>query len=128
MKPIMLLLLSMSAPSLAQTQSYAASTTFTFGGNALPTGLTASNYIVTDSPKHHRFIPQNAYVSGGYLDLLVNGGQEHESVVLSAEVTTDFKVESASVETHAILSNEPGVCNGQSFTSRPRSAADPTCI
>ena len=112
-RSIIIVLLSLTTIPAAIAYQYAKSTTFIFSGESLPTGLAASTYIVKDGPKEHEFVPQNAYVHGGYLNLLVNGGQQHDEVVWCGEVSTTFTVESASVETYAILSAEPGVCNGE---------------
>jgi hypothetical protein len=101
----------MVAP-MALAQSYASTTTFTFAGAALPTGLVASNWNIGDAPYQHEYKPENAVVSGGFLNLIVNGGQEGDEVITSGEISTDFTVASARVETYAILSNVPGVCNG----------------
>jgi hypothetical protein len=105
-------LASMAAP-MALAQSYASTTTFTFAGAALPTGLVASNWPVGKAPYQHEYKPDNAVVSDGFLNLIVNGGQQDNDIICSAEVSTDFTVASARVETHAILSNVPGVCNGK---------------
>lgn len=107
----------MVAPlALAQdyAQTYASTTTFTFAGAALPTGLVASNWGIGEAPYQHEYKPDNAVVSDGFLNLVVNGGQEGDEVITSGEISTDFTVSSARVETHAILSNVPGVCNGSS--------------
>lgn len=103
---------------MADATTYSRSITFTFDTEAsLPFGLVASNYTVKGTPKERKFVPQNAYVGGGYLNLLVNGGQQHDGVVWSGEVCTTFTIESASVETYAILSEVPGVCNGEQCCS-----------
>jgi hypothetical protein len=97
---------------MALAQSYASTTTFTFAGAALPTGLVASNWNIGNAPYQHEYKPENAVVSGGFLNLIVNGGQEGDEVITSGEISTDFTVASARVDTYAILSNVPGVCNG----------------
>lgn len=111
--PTLLILTSVVTAPMALAQTYTKSKTFTFTGSNLPKGLVASDYVVQDSPKHHEFVPQNVYVLGGYLNLLVNGGQQNDAVIWSGEVSTDFTVASARVETYAILTNVPGVCNGK---------------
>ena len=90
---------------------------FTFTGTSLPSGLYASDYVVPDpsAPYNHVFTPANAYVSGGYLNLLVPGGQT-TSPLSSGEVgTTVSNIFHASVRTVAILTDVHGVCNGFFF-------------
>lgn len=108
-----ILCIALAAPSLAQ---FAATTTFTFTGNTLPTGLSASDWIVPKNPDtpakfDHLFVPENVRVRNGFLELLVPGGQT-ENPIRSAEVFTWFNVLYGSVRTYAILTEEPGVCNG----------------
>lgn len=108
--------LAASRIALAQ---YASTTTFTFPGNALPTGLANYYSRVNDTtsvgaPKDHEFEPSMSYVEGGFLNLLVPGGQQNDQVVWSAEVQTTFTVRAARVDTWAILTETPGVCNGTS--------------
>ncbi|KAF2163715.1 glycoside hydrolase family 16 protein, partial [Zasmidium cellare ATCC 36951] len=59
----------------------------------------------------HLFVPENARVQDGFLELVVPGGQT-ENPIRSAEVFTWFNVLYGSVRTYAILTEEPGVCNG----------------
>ncbi|KAK4629151.1 hypothetical protein CLAFUW4_08507 [Fulvia fulva] len=99
---------------------WASTTTFTFDGNALPTGLVASPDTVKDKESNldatfdHQFNVSNVQVQDGYLELRVPGGQT-TSPIQCAEVSTDFEVMYASVMTYAILVDEPGVCNGMFF-------------
>lgn len=106
--------LPLVAAPMALAQTYASTTTFTFAGAALPTGLVASDWPIGEAPYQHEYKPENAVVSGGFLNLIVNGGQQDDEVIWSGEVSTDFTVSSARVETYAILSDVPGVCNGKS--------------
>lgn len=106
------------AAPLALAQTYASTTTFTFAGAALPTGLVASDWPIGEAPYQHEYKPENAVVSGGFLNLIVNGGQQDDEVIWSGEVSTDFTVSSARVETYAILSDVPGVCNGKRLLTR----------
>jgi hypothetical protein len=100
------------AAPMALAQTYASTTTFTFPGSALPTGLVASDWPIGEAPYQHEYKSENAVVTGGFLNLIVNGGQQDDEVIWSAEVSTDFTVASARVETYAILTDVPGVCNG----------------
>ena len=104
--------LPLVAAPLALAQTYASTTTFTFPGAALPTGLVASNWPIGEAPYQHEYKAENAVVSDGFLNLIVNGGQQGHEVIWSGEVSTDFTVASARVETYAILTDVPGVCNG----------------
>lgn len=96
---------------------YASTTTFTFAGKPLPTGLAVSNYPVDEDANvtsyDHHFEPSLSYVKGGYLNLLVPGGQQNGAVIRSAEVATAFTVSAARVDTWAMLTQIAGVCNGQ---------------
>jgi hypothetical protein len=105
-----ILILSLAAAPLALAQEYASTTTFEFSGSTLPTGLSASNYKV---PNQHEYISDNVRVSGGFLNLKVNGGQSTDTAICSGEVVTDFTISSASVETYGILTEVPGVVNGE---------------
>ena len=81
----------------------------------MPTGLRVStDYIGAGDPDllSHQFEESNVVVEDGYLQLIVPGGQEGESVISTAEITTDFDILYGSVSTYAILTEEPGVCNG----------------
>ncbi|EME82290.1 glycoside hydrolase family 16 protein, partial [Pseudocercospora fijiensis CIRAD86] len=99
---------------------FASTTTFTFTGDTLPTGLVVSNDTIDDrsgdsSAKfNHKFNPQNVQIQNGFLELIVPGGQTI-SPLQCAEVSTDFEVLYASVSTYAILTDEAGVCNGMFF-------------
>lgn len=90
------------------------STTWTFSGlSALPTGLRASTDFITSEPLTHTFSKRNVQITPeGFLTLLVPGGQSGQQDISSAEIATDFSVKYASVRTWAILTEEPGVCNG----------------
>lgn len=106
----------LAAARLAQAQ-YASTTTFAFAGNALPTGLANYYSRVNDTktvgaPYDHEFEPSMSYVEGGFLNLLVPGGQQNDQVIWSAEVQTTFTVSAARVDTWAILTETHGVCNG----------------
>lgn len=107
--------LVLAASRIAQAQ-YSSTTTFTFQGNTLPTGLARSGYTVNDNDEatkyDHEFEPSMAYVQDGFLNLLVPGGQKDDSTIWSAEVVTDFTVSAARVDTWAILTENAGVCNG----------------
>jgi hypothetical protein len=108
-------LLPLAAAPLALAQEYASTTTFEFLGSTLPTGLSASEYKVGKIPNQHEYLPSNVEVSGGFLNLKVKGGQSGAAgPICGAEVTTDFTIASARVETYAILSEVPGVVNGKS--------------
>jgi beta-glucanase (GH16 family) len=113
-----ILILSLTAAPLALAQEYASTTTFEFSGSTLPTGLSASNYKVGKIPNQHEYMSNNVEVSGGFLNLKVNGGQSTDTAVCSGEVVTDFTISSASVETYAILTEVPGVVNGKLISIR----------
>lgn len=110
------IVLPLMAAPVALAQSYASTTTFTFAGAALPTGLVASDGPIGEAPYQHEYKPENAVVSDGFLNLIVNGGQQDDEVIWSGEVSTEFTVASARVETYAILTDVPGVCNGKLST------------
>ncbi|EME47136.1 glycoside hydrolase family 16 protein [Dothistroma septosporum NZE10] len=99
---------------------WASTTTFTFEGNTLPTGLVVSTDTIndrgsnSDAKFNHQFNASNVQVQDGYLELAVPGGQT-TSPIQCAEVSTDFEVMYASVSTYAILVEEAGVCNGMFF-------------
>jgi hypothetical protein len=123
-----ILILSLAAAPLALAQEYASTTTFEFSGSTLPTGLSASNYKVGKKPNQHEYISNNVEVSGGFLNLKVNGGQSTDSAICSGEVVTDFTISSARVETYAILAEVPGVVNGKPASLHPSipSSSPPT--
>ena len=90
---------------------------YTFTGTDLPNGLVRNSYTVDDvgSPYTHTFQTQNAYVSDGYLNLKVPGGQT-TSPISSAEVQTSITdIMYASVRTTAIFGTSAGTCNGNFF-------------
>lgn len=105
--------LPLLAAPLALAQTYASTTTFTFAGSTLPTGLVASNWKIGEAPYQHQYVTENAVVSDGYLNLIVNASQQGNGFIQSGEVSTAFTVASARVETHAILTDVAGVCNGK---------------
>ncbi|RMZ86409.1 hypothetical protein DV736_g6365, partial [Chaetothyriales sp. CBS 134916] len=85
---------------------------YTFNGNTLPDGLTASDYVVQDrlggAPFDHQFTPANVQVSNGFLNLLVPGGQSpsNSDSLKCAEVITSIpNILYASVRTNAIFSD-----------------------
>ena len=96
--------LPLLAAPLALAQTYASTTTFEFAGSEWPIG---------EAPYQHEYRRENVVVSDGYLNLIVPGGQQDDEVIWSAEISTDFTVASARVETYAILTDVPGVCNGE---------------
>lgn len=108
-----ILILPLVTAPLALAQEYASTTTFEFSGSTLPTGLSTSNYKVGKVPNQHEYVPANVDVSGGFLNIIVNGGQSTDSAISSGEVVTDFTIASARVETYAILTEVPGVVNGK---------------
>lgn len=105
------------------TGTFANKSVYTFEGNSLPAGLSASNYNVDDrsggAPYNHVFTSKNVTVSGGFLNLKVPGGQKPSSKIpiTSAEVVTDKKMLYGSVRTNAIFSVVPGTCHGKSSGS-----------
>ena len=122
----------MSSTSLGSCSAsgFLHSTTFTFPGTSLPTGLVASNDFIAhqdQGPLNHQFFASNVVTPGdSFMYLMVPGGQSDvpNSTVASAEVNTDFNVLYASVCTYAVLSSEPGVCNGLFFYHSDRQEAD----
>lgn len=83
---------------------------YTFESGSLPEGLYKSNY---GGPGDDRaFVPANAYVQDGYLELLVNGGQTAKPYTCGEVTTTVENILYASVRTVAILTEPAGVCNG----------------
>lgn len=107
---------ALAAARIASAQ-YASTTTFTFTQpTGLPNGLASYVSFVPggENTKYegHEFQPELSYVEGGYLNLLVPGGQQNEAVIWSAEVQTTFTVSAARVDTYAILTDTAGVVNG----------------
>ena len=99
---------------------------YTFNGDTLPAGLTKSGYTVqcrevtppSRIPHNKVFDSANVQLSGGFLNLVVPGGQQPSSdnnhAVNSAEiVTAEQNILHGSVRTTAIFSEEPGTCHGQ---------------
>src|ERR1700761_2275579 len=95
-----------AAPMAQAASGYQRSTTFTFTGNTLPSGLQISTYTVGASGgyKARQFAEKNAVVAGGYLNLTVPGGQTGNTISCG-QITTTFNVLHASVKTYAILTN-----------------------
>ena len=120
--------LPLLAAPLALAQTYASTTTFEFAGAALPTGLVASEWPIGEAPYQHEYRRENVVVSDGYLNLIVPGGQQDDEVIWSAEISTDFTVASARVETYAVLTDVPGVCNGEMQQQRPKCDQALTCF
>ncbi|KAI8270448.1 hypothetical protein K4K58_010946 [Colletotrichum sp. SAR11_239] len=77
-------------------------------GTTLPSGLYRSTYSVGT----HTYEAANAVVSGGYLNLIVPGGQTAQPYKCGEVVTTVANIKYASVRTVAIFSEPAGVCNG----------------
>lgn len=109
------------ATPIAPTQTFASTTTWTFSsGTALPTNLIRASYSVLNGYAPYvgrRYAPENVYMSDGYLNLRVNGGQNETAAsgvaINSSAIFTKFTVAAASVETFAILTETPGVVNGE---------------
>jgi Glycosyl hydrolases family 16 len=116
--------------------------TYTFTGNSLPAGLSASDYFVADTqyystdyiPFNHRFEPGNVRIAGGMLSLIVPGGQNPVSPtqddpegtpIRSGEiVTNECNIQYASVRTNAIFSKEPGTCHGLFYYKKETQETD----
>lgn len=111
--------LNVLAAPLIYAATYSKTTTFAFTGKTLPTGLVASDQLVGDGRTGYRqqYVPKNAYLSGGYLNLLVNASHPGDTIVTSGQVKTAFTISSARVDTLAILSPVIGVCNGTNCRS-----------
>ncbi|KFA65139.1 hypothetical protein S40285_06516 [Stachybotrys chlorohalonatus IBT 40285] len=84
-----------------------------FQSGQLPNWLWPSNYAVGDNSRV--FVPENAILRDGYLDLLVNGGQTARPYRSAEIVTVANNIKYASVRTVAILTEPAGVCNGMFF-------------
>ena len=104
---ILLLLTCLIAVATPQ-QTYSYKTTFTFDGQALPSGLSVSNY----QAGQHYFSPSNAAVTGGYLQLKVPGGQAIGNVSSGEVVTNVNNILYGSFRVYAILSQPAGIVNG----------------
>ena len=85
---------------------------WTFTGSSIPSGLEVSNYGIGGN---RVFLPQNAYIQNGYLNLLVNGGQTSMPYKCAEVVTSVSNIKYASVRTVAVLTEPAGVCNGTSI-------------
>jgi hypothetical protein len=115
--------IALAFASSSASAQWASTTTFTFDGETLPTGLVISTDLVEDTASDgstakfdHQFNASNVQVSDGFLQLTVPGGQT-TSPIQCGEVSTDFEVLHASVSTFAILTNESGICNGEMIIS-----------
>ena len=97
-----------AAPHSARQDGFTNSKTFVFDGNSLPDGLAASNYPAGA----HTFSSANAFVSDGYLQLKVPGGQAIGNVACGEVSTTMTNILYGSVRTVAILSRPAGTVNG----------------
>ena len=97
-----------ASDSARQEDGFTNSKTFVFDGNALPDGLAASNYPAGA----HTFLSANAFVSDGYLQLKVPGGQAIGNVACGEVSTTMTNILYGSVRTVAILSRPAGTVNG----------------
>ena len=95
--------------SLAKGQNpgFANTATFSFE-NGIPNGLAVSNY----PSGAHSFTRDNAFVSDGYLQLKVPGGQAIGNVLCGEVTTTVSNILHGSVRTVAILSQPAGIVNG----------------
>ncbi|GIZ47509.1 hypothetical protein CKM354_001059800 [Cercospora kikuchii] len=108
--------------STSASAQWASTTTYTFSGNTLPTGLIASSDLIRDTADtsstatyNHQFNTSNVQISDNFLHLIVPGNQT-TSPIQCAEVSTQISnILYASVRTSAILTNESGICNGMFF-------------
>ena len=82
--------------------------TFTFDAGVLPSSLAVSNYPAG----RHRFTADNAFVTDGYLQLKVPGGQTVGNVLCGEVTTTTSNILYGSVRTVAVLSQPAGIVNG----------------
>jgi hypothetical protein len=85
---------------------------YTFTGNRLPAGLSASTYNVGGN---RVFKESNVVVRNGFLELRVPGGQKAMPYTCGQIVTDVDNIVSASVRTTAILTENPGTINGMFF-------------
>ena len=99
------------------SSSFAASTTWSFTGNTLPSGLVIDTDYIATNFLDHKFDAKNVAVKDGFLQLTVPGGQSGH-VISAAEVATTFKVLYGSVTTYAILTDAAGVCNGTELSNQ----------
>ncbi|WPB06215.1 uncharacterized protein RHO25_010872 [Cercospora beticola] len=101
---------------------WVSTTTYTFSGNTLPTGLIASSDLIGDTADpsstatyNHQFNTSNVQISDNFLHLIVPSNQT-TSPIQCAEISTQISnILYASVRTSAILTNESGICNGMFF-------------
>ncbi|KIX01213.1 uncharacterized protein Z518_08938 [Rhinocladiella mackenziei CBS 650.93] len=101
------------------------SAVYTFEGDTLPAGLLAStDQLIPDeqwgAPFNHFFDSSNVAVQDGFAEVRVPGGQDPSSdpqrAIHSGEIfTLESQILYASVRTAAILSTEPGTCQGLFF-------------
>ncbi|KAF9878756.1 hypothetical protein CkaCkLH20_03656 [Colletotrichum karsti] len=90
--------------------SYSNRLLFNFAsGTSLPDGLYKSTWDIGST---HTYRAENAYVSGGYLNLVVPGGQTSQPYTGGEVTTVVDNIKYASVRTVAIFSEPKGVCNG----------------
>jgi beta-glucanase (GH16 family) len=97
--------------------SFAETSTFSFTGTSLPSGLQVNTYPVENdnAPYFHSYTASNAYVRNGFLNLRVPGGQTQSPITGGEVQTTEGDIFYATVRTRAIFSTVPGTCTGNFF-------------
>ena len=119
--------------NVAGVGSFQNTASYTFTGNSLPDGLSASDYPVDDAaggsgvPYSHQFDPSNVAVSDGTLTLTVPGGQNPGSggYIKCAEVTTDIgNIKYASTRVMAWFSGVEGTCQSHFFYKNDQQEID----
>ncbi|PPJ51098.1 hypothetical protein CBER1_07910 [Cercospora berteroae] len=108
--------------STSISAQWASTTTYTFSGNTLPTGLIASSDLIEDTADpsstatyDHQFNTSNVQISDNFLHLIVPGNQT-TSPIQCAQISTQISnILYASVRTSEILTNESRICNGMFF-------------
>ena len=101
---------ALSIPALHDERaSYSNHATYTFGSGKLPAGLKVTSQTVGN----HIFEVDNVSIKGGFLQLLVPGGQTVKPYSTAQVVTVVDNIKYASIRTQAILTPASGVCNGR---------------
>lgn len=93
--------------------------TYSFNGNSLPAGLYKNTDTVGGKPFGRTYDPRLVTVSGGYLNLIVPGGQKTSPIRGAGVNTVANDILYASVRTKAIFSAIPGTVQSKSSQANP---------
>jgi len=104
---------------------FAASTTWDFAGlTTLPSGLAPADYPIADAvPTPRVFDPANVYVEDGSLVLKVQA-YSGSGPISCGEIATTFNISYGSIRTWAVLTEVPGVVNGETYRSTNKAESE----